>query len=153
VGYSEELTQEKKDATKELISLTGAAQMGELFGKAFVQQMTNILKKTNPKIDPRAFEILEKEVMGLIHEEMVEKESLQELIYPIYHKYLTLEEIKELVRFYKTPLGKKAISVMPKMTQEAMQAGQAWGQSLGPVIQQRVRTRFEKEGIKINSNN
>jgi hypothetical protein len=150
VGYCEEFTREKKDAINELMSITGAAQMGELFGNAFVQQLTNILKKTNPEIDPRALEILKKEVMALIHEEMVEKESLQKLIYPIYHKYLTLEEIRELVRFYKTPVGKKAISVMPKMAQEAMQAGQAWGQSLGPVIQQRVLARLEKEGIKIN---
>jgi hypothetical protein len=84
VGYCEEFTREKKDAITELMRITGAAQMGELFGNAFVQQLTNVLKKTNPEIDPRAFEILKKEVMALIHEEMVEKESSQKLIYPIY---------------------------------------------------------------------
>ena len=71
-------------------------------------------------------------------------------MYPIYHKYLTLEEIEGLIQFYKTPLGRKAISVMPKMTQEGMIAGQEWGQSIGPKFQQKVLDRFKKEGIKID---
>jgi hypothetical protein len=150
VSYCEELTQAKTEAIKELMSITGSARIAELLGNAVVRQMSSLLKRTNPEIDPKAIKILEEEVMTLMHEEMVEKESFQQLIYPIYNKYLTLEEIRELIRFYKTPVGKKAISVIPKMMQESMQAGQAWAQSLGPVIQQRVLTRFEKEGIKTN---
>jgi hypothetical protein len=70
-------------------------------------------------------------------------------MYPIYHKYLTLDETKGLIQFYKTPLGKKAISVMPKMTQEGMAAGQIWGQSMGQKIQQRLSVRFKNEGLEI----
>jgi hypothetical protein len=150
VSFCEELTQEKMNAVKELMSITGSIQLAELLGNAVVQQMTNLLKKTNPQIDSRALKILEEEVMTLMREETGEKGSFQQLIYPIYNKYLTLEEIRELIRFYKTPVGKRAISVLPKMMQESMQASQAWAQSLGPEIQRRVLTRFEKEGIKIN---
>jgi hypothetical protein len=149
-SYCEELTQEKINAIKELMSITGSIQLAQLLGNAIVQQMSNLLRKTNPEIDPKALKILEEEVMTLMHEETVEKGSFQQLIYPIYNKYLTLEEIREFIRFYRTPVGKKAISVMPKMMQESMQASEAWAQSLGPVIQQRVLTRFEKEGIKTN---
>ena len=85
-----------------------------------------------------------------MHEETGEKGFFQQLIYPIYNKYVTLEEIRELIRFYKTPVGKKWISIVPNMLQESMQVSQAWAQSLGPEIQKRVFTRFEKEGIKIN---
>ena len=77
-------------------------------------------------------------------------ESFLPFIYPVYHKYLTLEEIKGLVRFYKTPLGRKTISVMPRMTQECMKAGQVWGQSFGAKLDQRVFDRFKKEGIRID---
>ncbi len=150
LGYCDELNLEKKAAIKELLQVTGASQMGEFFGNAFTQQMTQVLKKTEPDIDPKAFDIIKEEVESLMHEELVVKESLLPSMYLIYHKYLTLEETKGLIRFYKTPLGRKTISVMPKMAQEGMKAGQAWGQSIGPKLQQRVLERFKKEGIKID---
>ena len=150
LGYCDELTLEKKVAIKELLQVTGAIQMGELFGNAFAQQMTQVLKKSKPDIDPKAFDIIKEEVEALMHEELIVKGSLLPFMYPIYHKYLTLEETNGLIRFYKTPLGRKTISVMPKMTQEGMKAGQAWGQSIGPKFQQRVLDRFKKEGIKID---
>ena len=150
LSYSDELTLEKKAAIKELLQVTGATQMGELFGNLLIQQMTQVLKKTKPDIDPKAFEIIREEAESLMTEEFVVKESLLPFMYPIYHKYLTLEEIEGLIQFYKTPLGRKAISVMPKMTQEGMIAGQEWGQSIGPKFQQKVLDRFKKEGIKID---
>jgi hypothetical protein len=147
--FAEELTAEKKQALKELMEITGAAKMGEMFGAVFVQQMTAFLKQSNPDIDPKAYTIVDEEITKLMHEEFVEKESLQELIYPIYHNYLSLAETRELIRFYKTPVGMKAISVMPQMAQEGMQAGQVWGQTLGPEIERRITARFEKEGITL----
>jgi tetratricopeptide (TPR) repeat protein len=149
VGYCEELTQEKINAIKELMSITGSTQVAEILGKAVFQRMANFVQKTNPEIDLRALKIMEEEVTSLMREETGEKGSFQQLIFPIYNKYLTLDEIREMIRFYKTPAGKKMTSVLPKMMQELMQASQPWANSLVPRIQQRVLTRFEKEGIKI----
>ena len=50
LSYSDELTLEKKAAIKELLQVTGATQMGELFGNLLIQQMTQVLKKTKPDI-------------------------------------------------------------------------------------------------------
>lgn len=148
-GYCDELNSEKKAAIKELMEVTGALKLGEIFSKAFIKQMTQALKRSKPDIDPKAFDILEEEVKALIHEELVVNGSLYPFMYPIYHKYLTLEETYGLIKFYKTPLGEKAISVMPKMTIEGMKAGQLWGQSIGKKIQQRLSDRFKKEGLEI----
>ena len=150
LGYCDELNLEKKAAIQELLQVTGATQMGQMLGNALARQMMQVLKKAKPDIDPKAFDIIQEEVESIIHEELVVKESLLTYMYPIYHKYLTLEEIKGLIRFYQTPLGRKTISVMPRVTQEAMIAGQAWGQAFGPKLQQRVSDRFRKEGIKID---
>ena len=143
-GYCDELTLEKKAAIKELIEMTGVMEIAELFTTAMNQQMANMMKRSNPDIDPKAFDIINQEVNAVLYEEI---ESFLNVFYPIYHKYYTLEETKGLIQFYKTPLGMKTISVLGKMTQEGIQAGQAWGLSLGPQIQQRVLDRFKKEGI------
>ena len=94
LAYCDELNVEKKAAIKELLQVTGATQMGEFFGNAFTQQMTQVLKKSEPDIDPKAFDIIKEEVEALMHEELVVKESLLPPMYLIYHKYLTLEETK-----------------------------------------------------------
>jgi len=94
------------------------------------------------------YDLIEDEVMSLMREELIDSGALGEMSYPIYDKYLTLSELQELLRFYKTAIGQKLISVMPKITREAMQAGEAWGQSMAPVIYERLMIRFETENIQ-----
>ena len=147
-ALSEELTDAKKAAIRELMDITGSAQIGEMFAAAFLQQMTQAMKNMNPEIPPRAFTILEEEINAVIREEMLEKGSLYDLIYPVYHNYLTLEDTRALLAFYNTPVGRKMIRVMPQLTREAMLVGQSWGQSLDDLMQQRIAERLEKEGIK-----
>jgi hypothetical protein len=147
----EDLTDEKKVLIDELLALTGATDLGKMFSEAYVQQMTYALKQNRPDIDPKVFDILEEEVNLVIDEEVGDANIINELSYPIYHKYLTRNDIKDLVAFYKTPIGRKTIEVMPSISQEAVLAGQQWGRSLGPVIQQRILDRFQKEGIELQN--
>ena len=68
-------------------------------------------------------------------------------LYPVYDKYFTHQEIKELMAFYETPSGKKAILVLPTVINEAMGIGQGWGQALGPEIERRVNAALTREGL------
>jgi len=148
LSYGDELTSEKKAAIRELLQVTGVMQMETLFGDAFSQQMIQLVQQLKPRIDPKAFDIIKQESAALIHEELVVNESLHPFLYPIYDKYLTLEETHGLIQFYKTPLGRKAISIIPKMMQDGMQAGQLWGQSIAPKFEKRILTRLREEGIE-----
>jgi hypothetical protein len=58
-------------------------------------------------------------------------QTLLEMIIPLYDKYLSDKEIKELVQFYQTPLGQKTIQVMPKLLAESQDVGRKWGEKLG----------------------
>jgi uncharacterized protein len=46
---------------------------------------------------------------------------VEKISYPLYDKYLTESELKDLIAFYKTPTGKKSISIMPQLIAESMQ--------------------------------
>lgn len=50
---------------------------------------------------------------------------------PIYDKYLSDDEIKGLIQFYQTPLGRKALSVLPQITIDMQAEGQKLGQQIG----------------------
>jgi len=147
---SQEVAEEKKVLIDELLVLTGAVDFGQLFSEIYISEMSNIISRAQPNTDPKVFAILEEEINRVIQTEIGDKQVFNELSYPIYNKYLTMDDIAELIAFYKTDLGKKTIAVMPAISQEATIAGQEWGKSLGPIIQQRIMTRFEEEGIEFN---
>ena len=80
---------------------------------------------------------------------MVEKESFYARVYPIYNKYYSLVELKELINFYNTPLGKKTLKVFPSVTKEVMQATMLWSKALGLEINKRLKMKFAEQGINL----
>jgi uncharacterized protein len=64
-----------------------------------------------------------------------------DLIVPVYDRNLTHDDIKELIRFYETPTGRKFVSVLPKITQESMAVGEKWGRDLA----MRVMTKLQAQ--------
>jgi hypothetical protein len=72
------------------------------------------------------------------------EEFVTERLVPIYDQHLSHEDIKGLIVFYESPLGKKLLQVMPLMSQESMLAGQAWGRDFAESVQQKLLER----GIK-----
>lgn len=146
---AEELTDEKKQLIDEFLSLTGGDRMGELFARYYIQEISMDVLKQNPDIDKRAFTIIEQEVNGVIRQAVDNDRAILELSYPIYHKYLSSADIVELIRFYRSPIGQKTMELLPTISKEAMQAGETWGRSLGPAIQQRIQQRLNQESITI----
>jgi len=140
----------KKQLIDTLLEQTGQSTIGvaKQFSDVFIQQMTMVLKNSKPEIDPRAYDIMADEIKSVINEEMLVNGALSEMIHPIYSKHFSVSDLQKMIEFNNTELGKKLISVMPMITQESIQVGQQWGQSLGPIIEQRLMVRFEQEGIE-----
>jgi hypothetical protein len=46
---------------------------------------------------------------------------------PIYQRHFSAADIEGLLRFYRSPLGRKVITEMPATMAEGMQLGQDWG--------------------------
>lgn len=64
------------------------------------------------------------------HAERVTQQLL-EIAMPVYDKYYSDDEIKQLIQFYATPIGQKMLTVTPKVLSELQAAGQKWGEQLG----------------------
>jgi len=146
---ADDLTEEKKAAIYELLSMTDATDVGRIFGEAYIQHIALTLKQFNPDLEPRVYLILEEEVNAVIDEELLQKHSLHERMVPVYHRYLTLEETRQLIDFYRSPIGQKAMNVIPQMVEEGTLVAQEWGLSLVPEIEERVLTRLQQEGVQV----
>jgi hypothetical protein len=61
---------------------------------------------------------------------------------PLYSKYFTNEEIKQMIAFYQTPLGQKTLSVMPQLSSESAAIGLRYGKDAAA----RAIQKLEAEG-------
>jgi hypothetical protein len=58
-------------------------------------------------------------------------QQILDLAVPVYDKYLSDQEIRGLIEFYRTPLGQKYLGVLPKLMGELQAAGRDWGEGIG----------------------
>jgi hypothetical protein len=147
VALADELTPEKAADIKHLLEVTGSANIGLQFASAISEQMFKNLKAARPDIPDQALTVVKRELTTLLSEKMTAPGGLMDQMIPIYARHFTHGEIRELAAFYQTPVGRKAIAVLPQVLSESMAAGQRWGQSLVPEIQQRVAAALEREGL------
>ena len=145
---AEALTDGKRADIIKLLDTTGAMNMGKQMSAMVVGQMSEALKASRPDLPPELFDILREEVSATFEENIP---MFVELIVPIYHRHFTHEELKGLLSFYETDLGRKKIRVMPLLVQESMLIGQQWGQTIGPEIERRVIERFKAEGVDLSA--
>jgi hypothetical protein len=123
-------TAKQQDIPK-LMELTGAAKVGQ----QIAAQMIPMFKQGNPQVPQKFWDDVMKEF---------DAKSMIDLVVPIYDKHLTHDDVKGLIAFYQSPLGRKMTSVMPQIAQESMQVGQQWGMQ----IAQRVQKRLEEQKKK-----
>ena len=64
-------------------------------------------------------------------------EFLNEAV-PVFARLFTIEELKGLVEFYRSPLGKRLMEIQPQMSKELSEAGQRWGQRLSVEVAQQL---------------
>ena len=146
---SEELTPEKKADIANLLSMTGVLDIANVLANLISQQMISAIQSVRPDIPSNTFEIIREETRKAADECLSEEGGLIDLVVPIYNRNFTHDEIKHLISFYSTPLGKKLIKTMPGMMQECMVVGQQWGNQIGPILQERIRARLRKKGIDV----
>lgn len=145
-SLAEDLSPAKRADIERLLSMTKALDLSQQMGVAAAQQISQMLQQVRPDIPQKVLDTLPEEIGAVFVEE---RDGLQELVVAIYHEHFSASDIRGMIDFYSTDLGKKTIAVMPVLMSQSMQAGQAWGQSLGPVIEARVKARLEKEGYAI----
>ncbi len=122
-------TPKEKDIRK-LLALTNQAQLGS----QVIHQVLDAFKTSMPNV-PASFW---PELMSELHpEELVEK------VIPIYDKQLSDKEVKDIIKFYESPTGKKLIQVTPAITAESMELGKAWGREIG----EKVMKKLQQKGL------
>lgn len=142
------VSQEKKNNIIQLLEMTGTLKIAAQFADVSSVQIFDALMEAKPDIPKEVSGIIKSEMKAVIYEQ-INNGGFMERFIPVYDKYYTDEEIKDLIAFYQTNLGKKLIRVLPDITSESMVVGQKWGEAVAPIAIRRIQKRLQEEGIEI----
>ena len=62
--------------------------------------------------------------------------GLIDALVPVYQKHLSIQDLKEGIGMYQTPIGKKIAEKSPQITQETMGVSMEWGMQFSSKIQE-----------------
>ena len=129
---------------RHLLDITGAQKLGEQLVATFMQQFSQSIKASNPNIPPRAMEIAVEVAQKMFADRYP---ALMPRLVAAYARILTPDDVRQMLAFYETPLGKRIVEITPTLSQAGSQAGSEWGQSMIPDLQAEMQRRFKAEGL------
>jgi hypothetical protein len=130
-----------------LLELTGVFKLGHQVSSAVTQQALQGLRASNPNVPVRATEII-REMIGAEFDKAYEPDGpLAQQVKQAYARHFTRQDIRGLLTFYESPLGKKFLQTLPAVSQETMEIGMQWARGRMPGLMQEIQARLKKEGI------
>ena len=119
---------------KKLLEVSGTVKMV----KTMMTQYIGMIK-TNPAYKDVPDSYFDKVLTMIDYDEFVA------LYVPVYDKHFTHSEIKAIIAYQESPIGKKVIEKQPLIMTESMQIGQAFGEKLGMKVYQILQDEKAKE--------
>lgn len=130
---------------KEIIDMKGATHTFDPLVNGVIEYHRNLLIQTNPNIS-RAIEQVAAKMITDLSGRRVE---LQQSLARTYASYFTEQELKDALAFYKTPLGKKLITLEPKAMEETMGAADAWSRKFAEEVVEKMRGELRRLGHNV----
>ena len=103
--------------------------------KSAITSMMGSFKNMNSSVPDEVWKEMEKEFLSTSIDDLVG------LLAPVYEKHMTEADLHEVIKFYNSPVGKKLAEKTPAIMEGSMEAGQAWGQSVGEKVMSKLKEK------------
>ena len=132
-------------AAKEILAMKNASAMYANAVPNLVAQTKNVLMQSNLNYQKDL-----NEVAVIVAKNLAGREKeIGEGMAQVYANEFTEQELKDLVNFYKSPLGQKLLSSEPRAIQFSMSYMNQWAQQFAEVINGQFRAEMKKRGKDI----
>ena len=150
VAESRSIDSAKIADIKRLVKVMGVIGPALRFARSQLNSHILAIEKTHPEIPQNLLSQIKQELMSFIQSRIWTPGGLVERLIPIYDKYLTHAEIKESVKFFESPAGKKWLSIAMAMMRDSILAGEQWEREIGPEVRKKLYTRLKREGYSLD---
>jgi len=134
-----------KDAATEILKFKGAAQL-------YVNVIPNVVLRTKESLLASNLNLQKdlNEVAEVIAKSNAGKEKeIGEGMAQVYCNEFSEQELKDLVAFYKSPLGQKLLASEPQAIQLSMAYVNQWAQQFAETVNAAFRAEMRKRGKQI----
>src|SRR3981081_2773121 len=132
-------------AAKEILTMKNASAMYANAVPNIVQQTKDVLLQNNLNYQKDLNEVAVIVAQGLAGRE----KEIGEGMAKVYASEFSEQELKDLVTFYKSPLGQKLLSTEPRAIQFSMSYMNQWAQAFGETVNGEFRAEMRKRGKEI----
>jgi hypothetical protein len=132
-------------AAKEILVMKNAATMYAQAVPSIVEQTKTNLMQSNLNYQKDLNEVAVVVAQSLAGRE----KEIGEGMAKVYADLFSEQELKDLVTFYKTPLGQKLLSTEPQAVQSSIAFMRQWGQAFSQVVAAQFRAEMHKRGKDI----
>ena len=132
-------------AAKEILAMKNASAMYQNAVPNIVQHTKDTLLQSNINYQKDL-----NEVAVIVAKDLAGREKeIGEGMAQIYASEFTEQELKDLVTFYKSPLGQKLLASEPRAIQSSMAYMNQWAQQFGEIVNGEFRAEMRKRGKQI----
>ncbi len=129
----------------EILQAKGGIQMYDTVIAGVIEHHKNLLTQVNPTAAGPL-----NALAGQLQKEYAGRTSqMRQEIAIAYASQFTEQELKDILAFYRTPLGKKLIDGEPKAIDEATKRADEWAGKFAQEIEARMRADMKKRGINL----
>jgi hypothetical protein len=132
-------------AARELIEIKGASQLYNPALVGIILSARNTLLQTNPALSAD----LNAATQQLRKDYEPRLEALKQQIAEMYAARFTAQELKDTLAFYRSPLGKKLLTVEPQVIDQSMTFANKWAEELAEEILEKMRAEMRKKGHEL----
>jgi hypothetical protein len=149
---ADDLTSAKRADIRALLQISGGGNLSQQFGNLATGDIIQRLRG-QPGFTPKISQAIQDEMIAIFKEGMGPAGALSDKIEEVYGKYYTHQEIKGLLAFFRSPIGRKFAGASPNLSRELLAAGLSWGNSISPTVNTRLQSRLRKEGFDMLASN
>jgi uncharacterized protein len=127
---------------KELLTVKGATSMFDPLIPGMIESTKNAILPSNPSL----FKDLNEVAAKLRTEFSPKRNEIIDEIARLYAQRFTEPEMKDVIAFYKSPVGKKFVTEEPSLIDQGLSRAEAWSQRMSQDVMNRFRAELKKKG-------
>jgi hypothetical protein len=136
---------EAVDTARQIIALKGGENIFNTLIPGVIEQSKYMFEQQNPNLGNALRDVATK----LRNELTPRRAELNSEVAKVYASRFTEKEVKDLLTFYQSPLGRKLIAEEPKALDQSMSYAQDWARRLSDEVVAKMRAEMKKLGHDI----
>jgi uncharacterized protein len=145
----EDVTDEHMQLARQTVAATKMTRPFDLLLPEIADRAKTTFIRSNPQMQLGIIDVVDRVALDIVER----RGQLEEMVAEIWATSFTEEELREILAFYRTPLGRKYADLFPELLRAPMGAAELWGAVISEDLYNRVvrdlQRMAEEEGQRL----